>query len=95
MAATLMTRETRICAAPDQLSSKLGDKLVILNLESGVYFGLDPVGARVWELIQESKTVSEIQGALLAEFDVTADVLEKDLSDLFQQMQDQGLIRIA
>jgi Coenzyme PQQ synthesis protein D (PqqD) len=95
MAATVLTRESRICAAPDQLSSKLGDKVVILNLESGVYFGLDPVGARVWELIQDAKSVTEIRDAILAEFDVTSEVLEKDLSDLFAQMQAQGLIRIA
>lgn len=82
-------------AAPDQLSSKLGSEAVILNLNSGVYYGLDPVGARVWELLQEARPLSEIRDQIVREFDVTAEQCEQDLAQLLKNMQDEGLIRVA
>lgn len=84
-----------ISAAPEQLSSKLGSEVVILNLTSGVYYGLDPVGARVWELIQESRTFSAICDQIVSEFDVDRERAEHDISDLLKQMQDEGLIRLG
>jgi hypothetical protein len=94
MAIGLFDANSRIAAAADQLSSKLGDDVVILNLKSGVYYGLDPVGARVWELIQETKSVGAIRDVILSEFDVATEQCESDLNDLLADMQAQGLIRV-
>jgi hypothetical protein len=91
---SLFSSDVKVSAAPDQLSSKLGDDVVILNLKSGVYYGLDPVGARVWELIQETKSVGAIRDVILSEFDVAAEQCERDLKDLLADMQAQGLIRV-
>ena len=44
-----------VVASPDQISSDLGDEAVILNLKSGVYHGLNEVGAKVWAFIQQAK----------------------------------------
>lgn len=82
-------------AAPDQLSSKLGSEAVILNLSSGVYYGLDPVGARVWELLQEARPLSAIRDQIVSEFDVTKAQCEQDLALLLKSMQDEGLIRVT
>jgi hypothetical protein len=90
----LFSANSRIAATPDQLSSKLGDDVVILNLKSGVYYGLDPVGARVWELIQENKSVGAIRDVILSEFEVAAEQCESDLNDLLADMQAQDLIRV-
>lgn len=87
--------DTKLSAAPEQLSSKLGGEMAILNLQSGVYFGLNSVGARVWELIQTSKTVGAIRDAILSEFDVTADIAQRDLQNLLVQMRDHGMIQLA
>jgi hypothetical protein len=94
MASGSFHSDTKVSAAPDQLSSKLGEDVVILNLKSGVYYGLDPVGARVWELIQETKSVGEIRDVILSEFEVGADQCEADLQNLLADMQAQGLIRV-
>ena len=88
--------EQVISAAPQQLSSKLGVETVILNMESGVYYGLNPVGARVWELAQNAGTTfASIRQKVVSEFDVSESVAEKDLSELLSEMRSEGLIRIS
>src|SRR5262245_11774498 len=85
-----------VTAAPEQLSSKLGAETVILSMNSGVYYGLNPVGARVWELAQNrGSSIAIIRQSLVTEFDVTSSVAEQDLSELLSEMQSEGLIRIS
>jgi hypothetical protein len=75
--------------------TELGGELAILNTKTGIYFGLDPVGARVWCLILEFRTAQEIREALLAEYDVDPAELETDLLTLFSDLLNKGLIEIA
>lgn len=81
-------------AAPDQLSSRLGAEVVILSLHSGVYYGLDPVGSRIWELLQESRTLPAIRDQIVQEFDVAPEQCEQDLLALIKQMEQEGLIQV-
>ena len=48
----------------------LVDEAAILNLKTGIYYGLDPVGARIWNLIQTPRQLKEILETLLNEYDV-------------------------
>ena len=84
--------QRQFVAAPDQVSSDLDGDAVILNLNSGVYFGLNPVGARVWELLQEPRTVDEICGTVRQEFEVEPDRCRRDLINLLEQMRNEGLV---
>jgi hypothetical protein len=61
-----------VVAVKDQLSCDLAGEAVILNLKSGMYYGLDPVGARIWQLIQVPMAVKHIQDTILDEYDVEA-----------------------
>ena len=83
-----------IRAVTDQVSCDVGDEAVILHLKSGEYFGLDAVGARVWNLIQEPRTVNDIQDVLLDEYDVERERCERDLLDLLNKMAEKGLIEV-
>lgn len=83
-----------VSATKDQVSCDLAGEAVILNLSSGEYFGLDPVGARVWSLLQEPTSVKAIRDILLEEYDVEPDVCESDLLALLREMAAQGLIEI-
>ena len=71
----------------------LDGEAVLLDLASGKYLGLNHVGTRVWELIGVGKTYGAIRDALLDEFDVQPDVLERDLGALLADMQARALIR--
>lgn len=83
-----------IVAAKDQVSADLGEEAVMLNLKSGVYFGLDPVGTRIWNLLQSPTSVMEIRDALVKEYDVDPERCEKDILDLAQEMAEKGLVEV-
>lgn len=81
-------------AAKDQVSSDLGGEVAILDLKAGVYYGLDAVGARIWSLIQEPRTVNEIRDILLEEYEVEPERCERDLLALLQRLADEGIIEV-
>jgi hypothetical protein len=83
-----------VLASRDQVSCKLGEEAAILHLGSGVYYSLNPVGARVWSLLQEPVVVEQLRDRLLVEFDVERDRLEGDLSQLLDGLAAAGLIEI-
>jgi hypothetical protein len=85
---------SNVVAAKDQVSSDLGGEVAILHLNAGVYYGLDAVGARVWDLIQEPKTVEEVRDVIVGEYEVAPDRCESDLIALLQRLADEGLIEV-
>lgn len=89
-----ITARSRIVAAKDQVSCNLAGESVILNLKNGVYYGLDPVGARIWSLIQERKRVGEVRDQILDEYEVERDVCEKELIALLLDLEENGLIDV-
>ena len=77
------------------LSRNLQGEEVLLNLNTGVYFGLDPIGTRVWHLLQEHQTLQKVLDSLLAEYDVGEDQCAQDLLHLAVQLQEKGLIEVC
>ncbi|HEX8906535.1 MAG TPA: PqqD family peptide modification chaperone [Longimicrobiaceae bacterium] len=94
MSDTRITLDTTVVAAPSQVSTRVSDEAVILNLRDGVYYGLESVGARVWEALGEPRPVREIRDALVAEFDVEAERCERDLVELLAELHDRGLVEV-
>ena len=87
--------DTVVRASKTQVACTLGGEVMILNLENGVYYGLDPVGARIWELLQEPRTILEIRDALLQEFEVEPERCEKDLLGLIDAMMEARLVELG
>jgi hypothetical protein len=80
-----------ISISPQAVATQVGDEAVILHLASGTYFGLDPVGARIWQLMKEPKTLAEICDVMLAEYDVSREDLERDTMNLISDLVAQKL----
>jgi hypothetical protein len=87
--------ETPLVATRDQVSAELEGEAVILNLADGVYYGLDGVGAFVWELLREPRTPAELCARITAEFAVDAATAEHDLHALLQDLGERRLVRRA
>jgi len=83
-----------VSASPDQVSCPLDDESAILNLKNSVYYGMNAVGTRVWNLLQQPRTVRELRDTLLEEYDVEAERCEQDLLDLLEKMRVEGLIEV-
>jgi hypothetical protein len=90
----MIDRDTTIVASPDQVSSALMEEAVILNLKDGVYYGLDPVGARIWTLIQSPLSVAELCGRIVDEYEVDEGECEADILALLNDMAEKGLVRV-
>ncbi len=81
---------------PEQVMARqVGEETVILDLASGTYFGLDPVGARIWQLMTEGRTLAEVCATMLAEYDVTREEIERDVLGLAKELRAKQLISIA
>lgn len=77
------------------ICADLNDEAVLLNVETGIYFGLDALGAEIWRDIDDGFSESEIASRLLAEYDVSAEQLQHDLLDFLAQLEAHGLIERA
>ena len=68
----VLSEGAKIVASQEQVSCRLDSEAAILNLNlrNGAYYGLDPVGARNWNLLQQPPTLAELRGILIAEYDV-------------------------
>ena len=91
----MMTSTSVVSAVPKLLSSELGEEAVILHLDRGLYFGLDDVGARIWQLIQQPIAVEEICARLTAEYEVEPARCERAVLQLLEELDGAELIRVT
>ncbi len=89
-----MNARTRIVASKDQVSCDLAGESIILNLKNGIYYGLNPMGARIWSLIQERRRVDEVRDQILDEYEVEREVCERELLALLSDLEENGLIDV-
>lgn len=75
--------------------SKTGDEVVILGVEAGRYYSLNPVGARFWELLQQPVAIRDAVAVITSEFDAPPAAVEQDLIELVGQLVEAGLVRTA
>lgn len=85
---------TRIVAGRDVVFCDMGEEAVALSLSDGVYYGLKGVAIRVWELIQEPRTLQEVHELLFEEYQVDEETCARDLVDLVLQLRERGLAEL-
>ena len=90
-----ISENTTISPTQGQISSELSGEAVILNLDSGIYYGLNEVGARVWELIQQPQSFRELLDALLEEYDVSIEGCKQDLTKILLDLKNAGLVEVS
>ena len=79
---------------PSVICRELGGETVLLNLVSGIYYGLDAVGTRVWQLLVEGRTIADVCEAMLEEYDVAPDVLHDDVVRLVGELRERGIVTL-
>lgn len=77
------------------VARRVHDEMVLLDLDSGTYFGLDPVGARIWDLVSEGLTLSAVCERMLGEYDVSRETLEHDVLRLVDALTKENLLRLC
>ncbi|MBI3454385.1 MAG: PqqD family protein [Candidatus Rokubacteria bacterium] len=72
----------------------LEGETVLLNLRTGVYFGLDPVGTRIWHLLREEQPLERILASLVEEYEVATPRCEEDLLGFVGLLQEHELVEV-
>jgi hypothetical protein len=75
--------------------AELDDEGILLNVETGIYFGLDVIGTQIWKLLADGADEGAVYGQLLAEYEVEPDELRQDLSSFLGTLAYKDLIRIV
>ena len=74
------------------LSQALEGETVLLNLDTGTYFGLNPLGTRIWQLLSAGHPPRRIVGHLVEEYEVEESKASCDLLALLNQLKEHGLL---
>ena len=89
-----MDLDQKIIFSDTVFAQEVDGEMVLLDMESENYFGLDEVGTAIWQAMQEKETLQEVLEALLEQYDVEAEILERDLSDFVTKLLESGLVEV-
>ena len=92
--ATTGTNDQAIIVENNVLFQEIGGEVVLLDIESGEYYGLNEVGSRIWTLIQEGQGASGILSTMLKEYDVSEKLLASDIEQFLFKLQAKGIIHL-
>lgn len=83
-----------VCQRPDQVSAEVDGEIVMMSVEHGSYFGLDPIASHIWTLIETPHRVDAICDVLMREFEVDRATCEADVLGFLEDLQAQELISV-
>ena len=86
---------SRVRINENVLFQELQGEAVLLNLTSGVYFGLDQMGTRIWQLLGKQELLSDVAQSIMAEYDVSQECCVADLLALTADLQRHGLVTVC
>ena len=90
-----MDDSATIAAGKEQVSCDLMGDAAILNLKNSTYYGLNPMGARIWEWIQSPIRVSDLRANIAGEYEVAPERAAADLTELLADLERHGLVTIS
>ena len=87
--------DTQIRRTEDLVASDLEGETVMMSVRSGMYYGLDNIGSRVWQLIEQPRSVAELTDILLQEYAVERAQCERDVIALLNEMHGEGIVDVV
>ena len=89
-----VTLSQHVRRSDEVMAQEVGGETVLLDLASEQYFGLDPVGTRIWELLADAPPLENVHETLCAEFEAEPERIRDDLLALIRQFLDAGLVKV-
>ena len=74
--------------------TQIDDQVVMLDAERGEYYELDPIGSRIWMLLEDGQVMEKLRDALTAEYDVDGETCLRDLAGFLGQLSELGLVEV-
>ncbi len=88
-----VTLDSLVVQDPELVQAGLEDYTMLMSIEAGRYYSLDPVAGRIWQLIEKPARLREVCAALEREFEVTPERCEQDVLDLVEHLAEANLVR--
>ncbi len=85
--------ESGFVIPPPVMSRLVGDETVLMDLSTGIYFGLDGVGKRIWETIAEGRNLAEVTATIAAEYEVDEARAQADVIEFVGELVERGLLQ--
>lgn len=90
-----LTSDTRLRRVDGLLESQVGDERLMMSVDLGRYFSLNPVASAIWELTAQPRSIAELRDAICAEFDVTPEQCEADIRAFAVRMIQRDLMHVV
>lgn len=90
----IITLNSTIRQIDDIVTSDIDNEKVMMSIEKGQYFGLEPVGSRIWEMIEQPVTVTSLVDQLLTGFDIDRETCERDVLAFLAELDEAGIIQV-
>ena len=90
-----MTLQTEVKACDEVISTELDGEAVLMHVSRGLYFGLNPVGAVIWDLMKQPVSLQRLCDAVCEQFEVAPEVVERDVVALLEELRKSGLAELA
>ena len=91
----MITKDSKVTRTDEVVASEMDNEVVMMSIEQGKYFGLDPIAADIWKLLERTKTAGELISDLRTKYEVEPAQCEKDVFQFLDQMQKNKLIFVA
>ena len=89
-----ITPETYIKRNNEVFASQIDDEVVMMNIQSGKYYGIDTIGSRIWDLINEKIQVQQVIDQLLEEYDVSEEQCKNDVLEFLDELNGNKLVEV-
>jgi hypothetical protein len=89
-----MNLDTQLSIPPQVMSRLVGDETVLLDLASGMYFGLDGVGKRIWEAVADGNSLGQTATVIAAEYEVDDARAQADVIEFATDLVERGLLAV-
>jgi hypothetical protein len=87
-----MAEQIRLVRSDEPLTALVDGDTVMFSAKHGAYFGLDEVGTRIWDLLEQPRSLEDVCATLCSEFDVDAATCRRDVSALVEEMRRASLV---
>ena len=85
----------KISRHSDILSAEIGGEAVMMSIEKGAYFGLNPIATRIWDLIDQPQSIAELIAVISAEYEVSDEQCSADVQEFVADMLARGIAQLA
>lgn len=79
----------------DMISAEIGGEAVMMSIEKGAYFGLNPIATRIWDLIEQPQSIAGLIAVITEEYDVSEEQCAADVKEFVADMITRGIAQLA